>query len=143
MQSMRRTIINKRKYLLSLLLIVLVVASGCGDAGPADAAEDFIKAALDEDCAAMLELSSSQSIGGQTREDAIRECEESGELSQIFGLLDDIELDGFETLEEDINVSGDEATVRARLIMKSGDQEESIEQSFRLVLEDGEWKVDL
>lgn len=140
---MKRTIINKRKYLLSLLLIVLVVASGCGDAGPAAAAEDFIKAALDEDCSAMLELSSTESIGSQSREEAIRECEESGELSQIFGLLDDIELKGFETIEEDINVSGDEATVRARMTMKAGDQEESLEQTFRLVLEDGEWKVDL
>ncbi|MHB0914394.1 MAG: nuclear transport factor 2 family protein [Thermoleophilia bacterium] len=141
---MKRTIINKRNRLASLLLLlVLVVAGGCGDTGPAAAAEDFIKAALDEDCAAMLELSSSESIGSQSREEAIRECEESGELSQIFGLLDDIELKGFETIEEDISVSGEEATVRARMTMKSGGQEESLEQTFLLVNEEGEWKVDL
>lgn len=138
---MKLTNTKTRYWLAALLLLAALAVSGCGDTGPAATAEDFIKAALDKDCAGMLELSSSQSIGGQSREEAIRECEQSGELTQLFGMMENIKLKDFEVLEEDIR--GEEATVKARLVLKVGDQEDSIEQTFLLVLEEGAWKVGL
>lgn len=134
------TTINR--YWLAPLLLVMLAIGGCGDTGPAAAARDFVDAALDKDCAGMVKLSSSESLGGQSREDATRECESSEGLTGILGLLDNVELEDFETLEEDIGVRGDTATVRARLTVKAGDREESLEPTFKLVLEDEAWRVD-
>lgn len=126
-----------------LLVLVFVSTAGCGDTGPSATAEDFIKAAFENDCEAMFENSSSESLGGQSREEAIRECENSEQLSQLFGAIGEVKLEDFETLNEDISVSGDKAEVTARLKLKIGDSEESVEQTFHLVKEGDEWKIDL
>ncbi|RJQ43900.1 MAG: hypothetical protein C4534_07240 [Gaiellales bacterium] len=122
---------------------LVLAAAGCGDTGPAATAKDFIQAAFENDCATLFDLSSSSSLGGQPREDAIRECEESDLRGQLFGAIGEVKLEDFETLQEDIGVGGDTAMVRARLSMKIGEAEQSVEQDFRLVMEDGKWKVDL
>ena len=125
------------------VLAAAVLTGSCGDTAPSGAAESFLKAALENDCAKMVELSSSESLGGQTRDEAVRECEVSGDMAQLYGTIGEIELKDFETLEEDISVGGDEATVKARLTLKVSDDEESVEQTFMLVLEEGEWRVSL
>jgi hypothetical protein len=130
------------KYVLAAtLLLALFAIAGCGDTGPGATVESFLEAALDEDCAAMLDLSSEESIGDQTREEAIQECEDSGTLTAVFDNFDDIELEGFETLEEEID--RDEATVKARITMKIGDREETFEETFLLLQEGEDWKIRL
>lgn len=126
---------------LTVLLFTLIAMAGCGETGPGDAVEDFLEAALDKDCAAMVDLSSAETLGGQTREEAVRDCEESGELTSIFSSFEEIELESFETLEEDIK--RDKATVKARITVEIGDREEVFEETFLVMLEDEDWKVRL
>lgn len=128
---------------IAVLLAALLVAgaTGCGSSGPADTVEDFLQAALDKDCRKMVELSSTRSLGEQTRDEAIQDCESSEELSSILAVFEGIELESFEAIEEDIR--GEDATVKARMTFRIADNEETTEETFKLVQETGEWKVDL
>lgn len=128
---------------VNLMLTIAIAAAlftGCGDTSPGGTVKSFIEAALDEDCERLVELSSTESLGSQTREDAVRECEETG-LTTVFESFDEIELEEFETLEEEI--ARDEATVKVRITMKIGDEEETFEETFLLQLEGEEWRVSL
>lgn len=133
----------KKSIVAAAALAVLagLFISGCGGDGPSDAVENFIYAAADQDCPAMIDLLSgaSRSSLGSTREEAIDNCQQ--QLLQTTSGVVKTEVTRFEVTG--VETEGDEATVYFSMAVKvvGGNEEVPRADFLKAVKEDGGWKI--
>ncbi len=118
-----------------LVLMMLLMAAGCGDSGPTAAAEDFMEAAKSKDCDKMVEymdLSAPEFEElGVTKEALVESCKSDAEAGG--------EIKSYKITEE--TVDGDTATVKVEVTTEENGEESTDTTSFSMTKRDGEWKI--
>jgi hypothetical protein len=110
---------------VALIILVVIVFSVVGGGGPKGVVEDFVNA---ESCSDVEDLVTDDFFAGECDDSQFEEPE--GEDVDVENEVGDEKIDG------------DEATVKVTTKVESGGEEQEFDTTFRLVKEDGDWKID-
>jgi hypothetical protein len=113
----------------------LVLGGGDDESGPAAALENYVSAANDQDCAAMVDVIDVDEAGG-TRQELLGQCESAFETAQGTDISSFIP-EGVESTET-ISEGENNATLAVQFRMSDGSTEPD-EVDFTRI--DGDWKI--
>lgn len=133
-----------------VIVVVLFVTGVFGGGGSPEAVvEDYFNAFTNEDCGALVNLVTEESLDGKSPEDAEAECQKSMDAADEMAEGSDMEIPEYESelVSTEVKDESDEsatvaATVKTWESGKEDDAEEATED-LHLVKEDGDWKIDI
>jgi hypothetical protein len=112
---------------------LLIGGGGSSSSGPEQTIKDFVAAAKDKNCSKVVDLMTSSSFGGVSKEKAVKGCEQSMKSGnnpfEDGGSIDKTELK---------SEKGDKAVVAVTSTTKGKQETEEV----NLRKEDGKWKID-
>jgi ketosteroid isomerase-like protein len=132
---------GKGKAILALVLIaIILLALGCGGNSASAAAEDFVRAVADKDCQKIVDLiaDDSKAFFEQEGQDAVAGCEAS--IGAEFA-DQEIVIKSFEVTGE--SDDGDTHSVDFKMESTVNGEDQSTEDTVKLVKQNGSWKVTL